>query len=241
MAEANDAPTAPHRFEISDSQNALWRLINQCVSSRKAGKGTSPCVALQPDFGILEDRKCSHHFLLIPTHKVTGIEDPALLLKNAPNYFESALRDGPGIIQRKLNKTFPLDGIGFAINSADSRTQEQLHIHMDCIDPTVRADLKKHASEISTSWSHKPIHLNGADYRIRRVEGDRLPSDPFVLLANDLGISKQELMRHHSLAAVGAVFPDGKKGFYILDSKNGEGNGGHGEDLLDSSCGDCSQ
>ena len=47
-------------------------------------------------------------------------------------------------------------------------------------------------------------------------------------------------MRHHSLAAIGAIFPDGKKGFYVLDSSTTNG-GGHAEDLLDPRCGDCSE
>ena len=54
-------------------------------------------------------------------------------------------------------------------HSAYGRTQKQLHIHIDCIAPSVRSVLATHAGEIGESWSRFPVLLAGHVYRVRRV------------------------------------------------------------------------
>src|SRR3984893_12466159 len=60
----------------------------------------------------------------------------ALLRENAPNYWEAAW-DARRYVEEGARRQLPRDKIGMAINSAASRSQEPLHIHVACIPPKV--------------------------------------------------------------------------------------------------------
>src|ERR1700730_11341057 len=73
---------------------------------------------------------------LSPTVRISGIENPALLRENAPNYWEAAW-DARRFVEEGARRQLPRDNIGMAINSAASRSLDQLHIHVACIAPKV--------------------------------------------------------------------------------------------------------
>src|SRR5689334_16465486 len=79
--------------------NALWDIVHgECVPNMQAHGDPAPCalVALQDGlprgYAALKDLRGVAQFLLIPTARVSGIEDPALLDPGAPNYFAAAWR-----------------------------------------------------------------------------------------------------------------------------------------------------
>ncbi|HZM08527.1 MAG TPA: CDP-diacylglycerol diphosphatase, partial [Methylocella sp.] len=53
------------------------------------------------------------------------------------------------MVSRRAQKELPRDAINMAINTAGSRSQDQLHIHIDCIRPDVRKALLGRID-----WSH---------------------------------------------------------------------------------------
>ena len=108
--------------QSSPGRDALLDYIRQCVSNERAGKGTSPCVDLFPDFGIFKADTGSDHYLLLPTQKTTGIEDTSLLQPGAPNFFSEAWQYGVPFI-RKDRKPIPREAIGLAINSIEARSK----------------------------------------------------------------------------------------------------------------------
>jgi CDP-diacylglycerol pyrophosphatase len=70
-----------------------------------------------------------------------------------------------------------------AINSAASRSQGQLHIHVSCIAPVV-ADFLRRQSEIHGAWSPLRAKLDGHKFLAMKVETESLAQvDPFKLLA----------------------------------------------------------
>jgi len=121
-------------------------------------------------------------------------------------------------LRRKLRR----DETALAVNSAYGRTQNQLHIHIDCISPETRSALLKHLSTISTDWAALPIKLNGHTYRARRIYSMDLRNvNPFLLLAQEH--SAQNNMRAQTLVIVGVKFENGNEGFIpaILILKRG--------------------
>jgi CDP-diacylglycerol pyrophosphatase len=125
-----------------------------------------------------------------------------------------------------------------AINSAFGRSQDQLHIHVDCVLPEVKAALEAHADEIGASWAPLGIALAGKYYRALRLDGEDLGErDPFKLLAQGSPEARADMARQ-TLAAVGVRSSDGRPGFILL-AATGDTPGnpdGASEALLDHSC-----
>ena len=121
---------------------------------------------------------------------------------------------------------------GLAINSAYGRSQDQLHIHIDCLRPDVRTALR--ATRLGDDWSDLPAPLAG--WRARRWAGAGIGAgtgpmrDPFRMIATPAAD-----MGRHTLVLTGAVDPPG---FVLLDRQAAPPlDRGHGESLLDHQCG----
>jgi hypothetical protein len=90
---------------------------------------------------VLRAPSSATHVIVVPTTRISGIESPALLTENAPNYWEAAW-DARRFVEEGARRQLPRDKIGMAINSAASRSQDQLHIHVACIAPKVAESLR---------------------------------------------------------------------------------------------------
>src|SRR4029077_7790480 len=114
-------------------------------------------------FAILRDPRGGTQFLLIPTARISGIESPIVRGPHATNYFADAweLRNHIGAA---LHQTLPRDDIGLAINSAVSRSQDQLHIHFSCIRADIWETLHEHEREIGNQWAPFDFSLVGHRY-----------------------------------------------------------------------------
>jgi CDP-diacylglycerol pyrophosphatase len=199
-----------------------------------------PCVSvdLKDGYVILKDIRGRTQYLLIPTNRVTGIESPYLLTPGAPNYFAYAW-DARGYVERAARRALPRSAISLAINSAIARSQNQLHIHIDCIRSDVRQVLGRELAVIGDSWAPLSEPLVGAHhYRAMRVVADTLEgANPFVLLADGVPGARAD-MGKESLVVVGAEFAAGQPGFVILNSQvdPSTGDAAGGEEVQDHDC-----
>jgi len=224
----------------SNNPNALWQIVHRLCVPHQAQFGTPlPCAAVDRTGGyaILKDIRGATQFLLIATAHVTGIEDPAILEPDAPNYWQAAW-DATNLVQAEANLALPRDDLSLAINSVQGRTQNQLHIHIDCIRADVRDTLRRHATAIVDSWTPFPFPLSTHRYQAIRVKTlDRPGATPFQLLADQLPGARAD-MGAETLIAVGATFEDGEPGFYLLAGRAdiAAGNRGAAEELQDHSC-----
>lgn len=196
----------------------------------------APCLEVNAAAGyaVVPDPKKPLHLLLVPTRRLTGIEDPALLQPGTPNYWEQAWI-ARRHLEARLKRRLPREAVGLAVNAIAGRSQEQLHIHISCIRPEVSRELEALGGAIGPWWSAQPIR--GWPWRVRSLSGSDLSvADPFRLLAKaDPGA--QAHMGELTLVVVGARLPQGD-GFYLL-SRATDPSGdspGHGELLLDESC-----
>jgi CDP-diacylglycerol pyrophosphatase len=218
----------------------LWKIVDgKCVVDEKTFGHAAPCtsVDLAGGYAILKDIVGETQYLLIPTTRDTGIESPLLLQPGTPNYFAEAWSQTP-LIAARLGHPLPRVDISLAINSIHGRTQQQLHIHMDCISEDTQAALMRHADAITTAWSPFPEPLHGHPYQAIRIMGETLGStNPFALLANGLPGARSD-MGNYTLVLVGAEFPAAGPGFILLagEADLTHGDFGSGEDLQDHGC-----
>lgn len=216
--------------------NRLREIVqDQCVPATKAHSGTGPCVAvdLTRRVAVLKDLIGPHQYLLIPTDDVKGIEDPAILAANAPNYWEAAW-EARRFMTEPIGKPVPRDDVALAVNSMYARSQNQLHIHVDCIALIVQQTLRQQATNISSTWAPLGALLAGHRYRALRLDGQDLQVNPFALLANDADASP---LGAEALAVVGWEFGS-RPGFIMLAHRASPATGdfGSAEELQDHAC-----
>ncbi|MGP0061690.1 MAG: CDP-diacylglycerol diphosphatase [Beijerinckiaceae bacterium] len=229
-------------------RNALWTIVHdQCVPDQESHQDPAPCEAVTLDGGmpqgyaILKDRVGATQFLLIPTRRISGMESPELLASNLPNYWQAAWQ-ARRYVEARAKSALAWDMIGLAVNSALGRSQDQLHIHIDCVRPDVRAALAEHMSEIGRTWAELSFDLRGRHYFALRLEAAALATqDPFKLMASGLAASSDQVtsdLARETLVVVGAKLADDEMGFVLLADRADpdKGDFGHGEDLLDHAC-----
>jgi CDP-diacylglycerol pyrophosphatase len=221
--------------------NALWHVVHDlCVPAMKVTGLPGPCskVDLAGGYAVLKDIRGDTQLLLIPTDRVTGIEDPKLLEPGSPNYWQAAWDALPIFETRTGGRPVARGDVALAINSLYGRTQNQLHIHIDCVRPTVQRILADNQSRIGEHWSDLDVPLTGHHYRVRRLMGaDFGTRDPFRLLA-DADPGARADMGRQTLVAIGMTFADGRPGFILLDDHAGLAplDRAAGEELQDHSC-----
>lgn len=225
---------------VARNPSALWWVVHDvCVPDQQIFANPTPCakVDLAVGYAILKDPDPSAptHFLLIPTARVTGIGDPAILSPDAPNYWAQAWRARQYVSQR-ASRLLGRDELSLAVNSVDGRTQDQLHIHIDCIKPAVRAALRAHAGAIGPNWAPFPVLLAGKPYLAKRIDGSDLAGvNPFRLLA--ALPEARNAMGEESLVVTGDTGADRRPGFILLAGRTTSGRGNEwGEKLQDHRC-----
>ena len=209
--------------------DALWNIVHgQCAIH------TAPCAEfdLTAGYALLKDRVGVAQYLVLPTAKITGIEDPQVLAPSTPNLMAIAWDDRRWM-EKALGKALPRDAVSLAINSRYGRSQNQMHIHIDCIRPDVHAVLVQRLTEISSSWTVLPQPLQGHTYSAMRIMGPDLKSDDPL---HDLAKSGVD-MGAETLVVVGATFSDGP-GFILLSDHAdlARGDRASGEELQDHDC-----
>lgn len=223
--------------------NALWRIVHdRCVPAARSHQPLpAPCVQVSmPDgardgFVVIRDQRGVAQHLLMPTARISGIESPVLLRAGTPDYLADAWR-ARHWVEQALGRTLPRDQIGLAINSIRARSQNQLHIHVDCMNADVRRALDRMLPAIGDRWALLPQPLAGHPYRAMRVYGRQLHTDPVKLLARSLHHGQR--MGRQTLVVVGQRFADGRDGFLLLAGRSDRATGdwGGGEELLDHQC-----
>ncbi len=222
--------------------SALWRIVHgACVPHVEAGEGPKPCERVDLGEGeaegvaILKDLNGVAQMLAIPTRRISGIEDPQMLAPDAPPVFAEGWKAKSLVEARLGGRPLPRETVALTINSKWSRSQDQLHVHVDCVAKSVVDALADYRPALDDRWRAMTVPLHGRVYFARRLDSADLgDAAPLRLLADGLEGAKGD-MGAYSLAAVGATF-DGKPGFILLaDSFSLEG-GGHAEDIQDHEC-----
>jgi CDP-diacylglycerol pyrophosphatase len=225
--------------------DVLWHIVHdQCVPHMQQSGTPAPCAEVDLGQGeqrgaiVLKDIKGVLQYLLIPTARVTGIEDGAVLQPDVPDYWGEAWRARSYMSSRRGSEV-PREAVSLTINSLGGRSQNQLHIHISCVQAQVRDQLATQQSAIGRDWSALAGGLHGHPYQVRRIDrADLAGALPFKLLADGVP-GAREHMGEYTLAAVATRFADGKEGFYLLAGKTDKAAGIEGsaeDDVQDHAC-----
>lgn len=225
--------------------NALWNIVHgQCVPDWQQHRVLKPprvSVDLKGGvaggIAVIKDQRGQTQFLLLPAQRITGIESGALLALHATNYFADAWRERH-LVEKALGHVMPRDTFSLAVNSELSRTQNQLHIHIDCVRADVRDALNDEVAKIGSRWTPFDIWLFGHHYSVMKVAGTTLAGhNPFKLLARGVPGAAAD-MGHYTLVVAGMTFADHRPGFVVLadHADPAQGDKAGGEELQDHDC-----
>ena len=205
---------------------ALWEIVHdQCAPAAAKGEPLpAPCLDVGAQATAIKDMHGAEQVLVIPNARITGIEDPALLAPGAPDIFAAAWAERP-LLRNYLPSAPQDDGLAMTVNSARERSQDQLHVHLDCLKPDVARALAGFTPD--ADWKPMDAPLAGHTY-FARLAPD-LTANPFRLLAEMPDAAAQ--MGEWTLAVV----PQRGR-FVLLAGRHGGPGGGHAEDMQDNAC-----
>ncbi len=198
-------------FAQSSSRDQLRFIVQRlCLTHWRVTGDPAPCMRLTAEqggsdrraFAVLADRKGGAHLLLIPVATISGIESRKVRAPGAFNFFEAAwqARDA---LSGTIGYTPPRAVIGLAVNPAQRRSQDQLHIHIACLNPSVYAALQAEVAKLGTGWS--VLRIGAARYEALRIGGSELDQrNPFELLATHLVHADDATMGRYTLLVAGS-------------------------------------
>ncbi|WP_244816988.1 CDP-diacylglycerol diphosphatase [Caballeronia sp. Lep1P3] len=230
--------TLPNAGANAAIPDALWEIVHdRCVPAASGAAIRQQCadVNLAGGYAVLKDIVGVAQYLLIPTARVSGIESPELLDPDAPNYWRDAWQSRH-YVEDALRRALPRDEMSLAVNSASGRTQNQLHIHIDCLAADVAQALREAGPLIGTDWTPLPTRLRGHAYRALRIDDAELShTDPFKVLAASVA-REGAAMGDQTVLLVGAWRGDGARAFYLLNDRVRRGDPASSEELQDHTC-----
>jgi CDP-diacylglycerol pyrophosphatase len=217
-------------------RSALRQIVqDQCVLNWQQHHNPAPCESVfladpkdgGSGYAVIAAPGGGAHYLLVPTRTMAGIESSELLDPDAPNYFAEAWH-ARGLMSAFLGHDVPRSAVGLAVGIAQSRIQDQFHIHIECLQQEAFKTLRASAERIVDVWS--PITIAGSTYQSIRVMADGLDASNLFELLATLNPDARHHMGNYTLIVACMQFQSGP-GFVVLT-----GTGPSGEILLDSTC-----
>nr|WP_278174990.1 CDP-diacylglycerol diphosphatase [Edwardsiella ictaluri] len=137
---------------------------------QQASGDPAPCAYLDRSQGyaLFKDRRGALQYLLLPTVRSSGIDDPQLLNPATPNYMALAWYSRP-LLSQRYGQPIADSRLSLTINSRAGRTQDQLHIHLSCTRQAVVSQLWKIYPTLGTQWQAVSNGINGHPYWARRL------------------------------------------------------------------------
>lgn len=213
-------------------RDGLWRVVHGvCAPVSRVTGIAAPCLAVDHDRGFATVRAPddSTHIIITPLEKVSGVESAALLRAYAPNYWADAWSQRFWVAQG-AGRPLSWDDFGMAVNSLRGRSQDQLHIHVDCVNPRLKPALR-HVAQGKKGWFELDLRPWARRYRARLLRADDLDRNIFHMVATEIPHARDHMERE-TIALIGVDDARSGRGFVLIES----GDGGHAEELLDHRC-----
>jgi CDP-diacylglycerol pyrophosphatase len=219
------------------TRDILWVALQTCILAKKTVGQTFPCLAVdlgnqdQPGTGVLRAPGQPTHTVIMPTDHIVGLEAPELQHARGAIYLQEALAARHYVVDA-LGGRLAIEDVGLAVNAAGGRSQDHLHIHLDCVKPDVRLALRHYAAGIGESWAPMPIALQGSRFFALWVPTDEIKNfNPFAALSR---LPERETNLYEtSFAVISAPAGDARPGFFVLAYRSPQA---HAEMLLDHRC-----
>lgn len=217
-------------------RNVLWKKINDnCVPNYLQHNTYRPCslIDLYRGIAIYKVDNDKFQYLLLPSNKITGIEDPKLLMDGTKNYFNEAWL-ARSFLTERIGKNIKENFISLTINPKNARTQDQLHIHLSCISNDFNKILSNlNKKNTAYDWSvNQTFVFSNYLFRYKKVSYSELVNtNLFKTIAKEVVREKGELKN------TGAGLVKIGMNDFILFIAIGFGNNGiSGEIVQDHAC-----
>lgn len=224
-------------FIARHDPDALWYLVHKhCAVS----KNHAPCTLYKPEEGyaLIKDILGKGQYLLVPTMRISGVESPVLLDAGTPDYLARAWEVRNWVKNAYGRPDLPDHILSLTVNSMPGRSQNQLHIHIDCLRKPVLArieDLQKTAPDKLAGGAE--ITLRGHKFRVIGRLSSLTPS-PFLLFAGE----DEAIRAGHGVAVIDLGREAGEKGgpdsgdFLFLEDRSAGTDWGNAEWIQDHRC-----
>lgn len=220
------------------SRDLLWIAVRTCAAAQALTGRPTPCLALDPGASdrigtaILRAPGSRMHLVVMPLSRIGGIEDPGLASRAGRDLWRAALAARP-FVTDTYRGGLALADVGLAVNSVGGRSQDQLHVHVGCLEPGVRAALSRlPPGPDARAWRPLAVLLEETRfYRLRVPAAVADTFNPFEALTHLPGAERD--LRDVSLAAASTAPGDPEPGFIVLAYR---APGSHAEKLLDHGC-----
>jgi CDP-diacylglycerol pyrophosphatase len=194
-----------------------------------------PCVEADPSgsqtFGrvLLKSPRYRSEFLILPADPVQGVESSVLQQEAANPLWVFAWQSRHNV-EGVLHGSLPAEAIGLTVNSSGSRTQDQFHIHVDCVSNAVQRQLLNIPIRKGAWTPITNLAGDGAYIATQLGAGDLATTNIMAIVASQLptGTSLGEA----SVAVVGVGKGDNASAFNVLVRFDNRA----AEDLLDHTC-----
>jgi CDP-diacylglycerol pyrophosphatase len=218
-------------------RNALWKNVQERCLKPDAPRHPD-CAAVDRDKGLVlyKDAIGRSHFLVIPDRPMRGVDDIGAWEDGTPNQWAFGW-DARAFVGKARGQALPDSMLGLAINAKASRSQDQLHIHLDCISTQARDFVSGAGAPIGTTWTD-------LQFRGKPVKAIFVPSasasmsvNPFLLIKRRLGDAAPPVPDRGVFVAYVAG-EQGQAGFVVVDQPvdREAGSNGHASDFLDRQC-----
>lgn len=221
----------------------LWRVVQACLANTRLTGAAFPCIAVdikdgaETGYAVVPVPLQETHVLVVPTVRTIGIEADHLRDSRAPYYFQDAWA-ARHFVTEGLSRPPGRDDIALAVNSRPGRSQDQLHIHVACLRPDVKASLLHQSGSLHTDrWTRIVARPYAPRYWGRFIPRETLAGVNIFALVADGPAGKPESLDQTTIVVSGAGSGQ-KPGFIVLARqrvKNSRDEA-HGEALLDPSC-----
>lgn len=214
-------------------RNILWdKVHNQCDVNYTNNGLYAPCALVDKNNGYVFYKVDfdKYQYLLMPLKKITGVEDPQLLDEDLPRYLWMAWW-GRDLVSEKVGRTVKENDLSITINPLNSRSQDQLHLHISCLAQPVR-DALNNVTAYSSSWSEFPQPLQGNTYQYRKVTLNELKQKNLFKEINDNVVARGKEMQYTTIALLNIDHDD----FLLLTASGDSSKGIAAETLQDHEC-----
>jgi CDP-diacylglycerol pyrophosphatase len=227
------APLPSGSRASAPERQALWLTVQACVADFRLTGAPFPCLMVNLKAGeargyVVLRAPFDPDTILTPTRKVSGIEDPWLRSRAAPNYFADAWR-ARALLKGPDGRPPAPGDFALAVNSELTRSQDQFHIHLGCLAPSIKRWLPAVASRLPIgAWIRA-----GAFRGLRTGQEDPTDVRPLRLAAEAMG-GRVNFARMTMLVA--EVRIAGRAETVILVSYPDASDAASAESVLDSDC-----
>jgi len=212
---------ADHVSSTPLHRGALWEVVRTCAIAAKTVGMPFPCEQVTlasddaPGSAIIKSPMHRSEFLLMPLEAAAGVESPAVRGDDSSQLWQRAW-ETRSMVEARLGRELPRTGVALVVNSGIARSQDQFHIHIDCVAPSVERKLAVHGPKEEGRWQLFPQALMGQRYWVKAIAKPDLDTTNVIgLIASGLPRARSAMYRVN-VVVVGAELAGGRPGFYIL-------------------------